>query len=387
MKPANSILSALGTTIFETMSRLAVETDAINLGQGFPEGLEPEAMIERLAQAVRQGPHQYPSMMGIPRLRHAIARHEGDFWGITLAPSASVMVTSGATEALTASILAMVEPGDEVIVLEPCYDSYIPIIKLAGGVVRSVRLEPPHWDLPRDELAALFSFRTKMIILNSPTNPIGKVYGAEDLAFIARLVQHNDAVALCDEVYEHLAYDNLPHIPLMSLPGMAERCIKIGSAGKIFSLTGWKVGWVTAAPALLSIIAKAHQYLTFTTAPMLQEAVAWGLDELRPFYVNQPAILAQRRNRLTAGLTGAGFTVLPAQGSYFLTAEYRNLSIHLDDDAFCRRLVHDAKVAAIPLSAFYQDPHPTGCIRFCFAKTDEVLTQAIDRLTRWSSVQ
>ena len=387
LKPTNPIFSRLGTTIFETMSRLAAETDAVNLGQGFPEGLEPTPLLDQLAKAALEGPHQYPSMMGTPNLRHAIARHEKKFWAIDLAPLQSVMVTSGATEALACSLLSMIVPGDEVIVLEPCYDSYIPIIQLAGGIVRSVRLLPPSWDLPRADIEAAFSPRTKLIILNSPTNPIGKVYGSEDLAFLAALIIRHDAIALCDEVYEHLVYDGRPHIPLMTVPGMAERCIKIGSAGKIFSLTGWKVGWVIAPPALLAVIAKAHQYLTFTTAPELQEAAAWGLDNTHDGYVGLPAVLAKRRDRLASGLSEAGFTVLHAQGSYFLTAEYHPFTPLKDDEAFCRKLVAEAGVAAIPLNTFYQDASPTGCIRFCFAKTDDVLDEAIRRLLRWSKSQ
>ena len=366
------------------MSRLAAETGAINLGQGFPEGLEPAPLLERLAHAAIHGPHQYPSMMGTLALRQAISRHEKAFWNLDLDPLTSVMVTSGATEALACCLFAMIEPGDEIIVLEPCYDSYIPIIQRAGGVVKSICLQPPHWHLPRDELTALISPLTKLIVLNSPTNPIGKVYDREELNFLADLIRNTNIIALCDEVYEHLAYDNLPHIPLMTLPGMAERCIKIGSAGKIFSLTGWKVGWVTAPPALLSVIAKAHQYLTFTTSPTLQDAVAWGLDEYQAGYTELAAVLAGRRDRLATGLIQAGFDVLPAQGSYFLTASYGNLTDVKDDLAFCHRLVMEAKVAAIPLSAFYQSANATGCIRFCFAKTDDVLDQALTRLMIWS---
>jgi aspartate/methionine/tyrosine aminotransferase len=384
LKSKNPVFQSLGTTIFETMSRLAVETGSVNLGQGFPEGLEPRALLERLAQAATSGLHQYPSMMGIPSLRQAIARHENRFWGIDLDPMRSVMVTSGGTEALAASLLALIEPGDEVIVLEPCYDSYIPIIQLAQGIVRTIRLSPPGWVLPREELDAAFSEKTKLIVLNTPTNPIGKVFTQDDLTFLSELILRYDCYAVCDEVYEHLVYDGSIHRPLMTLPGMSERCVKIGSAGKIFSLTGWKVGWITAAPELLSVLAKAHQFLTFTTPPELQEAVAWGLDECEDVYVELPQILAKRRDKLANGLTKAGFTVLPTYGSYFLTAQYTALTDLRDDEAFCRQLVDEAGVAAIPLSAFYRDGFPTGCIRFCFAKTDVVLDEAILRLKQWS---
>ncbi len=385
LKSANPVFQRMGTTIFETMSQLAGQTGAINLGQGFPEGLEPTALLERLAHTAKSGTHQYPSMMGTSGLRQAVARHERRFWGLDLDCQQSVMVTSGGTEALAASLLALIEPGDEVIVLEPCYDSYIPIIQAAHGIVRSVRLSPPHWDLPRDALEAAFTAKTKLIVLNSPANPIGKVFLPDELEFLADLICRHDCYAVCDEVYEHLVFDGLTHRPLMTLPGMFDRTVKIGSAGKIFSLTGWKVGWVTAAPAVLSVIAKAHQFLTFTTPPELQDAVAWGLDEYLPGYMELSGILAKRRDKLAQGLAQAGFTVLPTQGSYFLTSQYGRFTDTMDDDAFCRSLIAEAGVAAIPLSAFYQDGAPTGCIRFCFAKTDPVLDEAVCRIVEWSN--
>lgn len=387
MKPANAVFVQLGTTIFETMSGLAAECGAINLGQGFPEGLEPAPLLERLAHEALNGLHQYPSMMGIPALRQAVARHEKRFWDLDLDPMRSVMVTSGGTEALAASLLALIAPGDETIILEPSYDSYAPIIQAAGGIIRSVKLSPPSWDLPRDRIEAAFSAKTKLIVLNSPANPTGKVYHPDDLRFLAELIVRHDALAVCDEVYEHLVYDGHSHVPLMTLPGMMERCVKIGSAGKIFSLTGWKVGWVVAAPPVLSVIAKAHQFLTFTTPPELQGAVAWGLDEYRDGYVALADTLAKRRDRLAHGLSLAGFSVLPSQGSYFLTAQYERFSADNDDEAFCRELTSEAGVAAIPLSAFHREPTPTGCIRFCFAKTDPVLDEALARIAQWSRNQ
>ena len=383
MRHANTVMSALGTTIFETMSRLAAEGAAVNLGQGYPEGLEPAALLDHLAAIARDGPHQYPSMMGTPPLRQAIARHESRFWGIDVDPMTQVMVTSGATEALTAAILALIEPGDEVVVFEPLYDSYLPIIRRGGGIPRPVRLSPPHWDLPQDEIEAAFGPKTKLVIVNSPTNPTGKVFNGDELAAIAALALRHDSYVLCDEVYEHLTYDDRRHIPMMTLPGMAERTIKVGSAGKIFSLTGWKVGWVVAPPPVLGVIAKTHQFLTFTTPPLLQNAVAWGLDTLESYYTSLPAILAGRRDRLAAGLSRLGFEVARASGSYFLTADYTGLETVRDDAAFCLRMVGQARVAAIPVSAFYGDGAPTGSIRFCFAKTDAMIAEALTRLEAW----
>jgi N-succinyldiaminopimelate aminotransferase len=379
----NSIFSDLGTTIFETMSGLAVKNAAINLGQGFPEGLEPAPLLEHLAVCAQAGPHQYPSMMGSAELRQAIARHEHTHWGYQPDPVAEVMVTSGATEALAASLFALIEPGDRVLVLEPLYDSYLPIIKRGGGVPVSVRLEAPYWALPREAIEAAFRLGVKVLIVNSPTNPSGKVFNLDELQFLAELACRYNAYVISDEVYEHLTYDSQRHLPISTLPGMAERTVKIGSAGKIFSVTGWKVGWIVAAPKLLSVIAKAHQFLTFTTPPMLQAAVAWGLDTQAQYYTTLSSILVARRDRLSAGLSEAGFSVLPVSGSYFLTAGFRALSSSLDDAAFCMQLVVQARVAAIPVSAFYVGNTPTGSIRFCFAKTDRAIDEAIVRLKAW----
>jgi aspartate/methionine/tyrosine aminotransferase len=379
MAHANSLFAACGTTIFETMSRLANAHGAVNLGQGFPEGLEPAALIEKLAEADRAGPHQYPSMMGTPSLRAAVAAHETRAWNVATTPE-QVMVTSGATEALAACFFGLIEPGDEVVLIEPLYDSYLPIVRRAGGIPRLVRVEPPHWDLPREALAAAFGPKTKLLVLNSPTNPCGKVYDADDLAFIADLLERHDAVAICDEVYEHLTFDGRRHQPLGGLPGMRTRSVKIGSAGKIFSLTGWKVGWVVAEAELLAPIAKAHQFLTFTTAPALQEAVAWGLEHQQDYMHGLAGVLERRRDRLAAGLEAAGFAVLPTGGSYFLSADFRPLGFDGDDAAFCRMITEKAGVAAIPVSAFYQGDAPSHYARFCFAKTDAAIDRAVERL-------
>lgn len=383
MKPANSILSSFGTTIFETMSRLAQAHGAVNLGQGFPEGLEPADVTAKAAEATLSGPNQYPSMMGTPDLRRAIAEHDRRFYGLDLDPMAEVMVTSGATEALAACLFGLIEPGDEVVLIEPLYDSYLPIIRRAGGVARLVRVEPPHWKLPREALAAAFSPKTKLMILNTPMNPAGKVWGRDELDFVAGLLERFDAYCVCDEVYEHLVYDGRRHIPLMTLPGMRSRCLKIGSAGKIFSLTGWKVGWVIAAADTLVPVAKAHQYLTFTTPPNLQAAVAWGLGKEDAYYHGLAAMLAERRDRLAAGLTRVGFEVMDTAGSYFITADFRPLGFNGDDGEFCRHITERAGVAAIPISAFYQSGEVKHFARFCFAKTEAAIDEAVLRLERF----
>ncbi len=291
-------------------------------------------------------------------------------------------MTSGATEAITAALVALIDPGDEVILIEPLYHTYLPVVKLLGGVPKLVRLSPPDWHLPRAELAAAFSERTKAILLNSPMNPIGKVFTAEELGFIADLLQRHDAYAVCDEVYEHLVFDGLRHIPLMTLPGMREHCLRIGSAGKTFSLTGWKVGYISGPAALMGVVAKAHQNLTFTTPPNLQRAVALGLAKDDSYFTGLSADLAAKRDHLVAGLTRAGFRTLPSGGSYFVLADYAALDSDGDDAAFCMRMAEQAGVVAIPLSAFYAGEKPRHHVRFAFCKQIAVLDEAIARLTR-----
>ena len=382
MKPENSILGSYGTTIFTVMSALAVEHGAINLGQGFPDADGPEDIRRRAADALVAGPNQYPPMMGTPELRQAVADHNRRFYGIDVDWRSGVMVTSGATEALADCLLGLIEPGDEVILMEPLYDSYLPIVRLAGAVPRLVRLEPPDWQLPRRALEAAFSDRTKLVVLNSPHNPTGKVFDRDDLAFLAELLVAHDAYAVCDEVYEHLVFDGRPHVPLMTLPGMAERCLRIGSAGKTFSMTGWKVGYVTAAPTLLTAAARAHQFVTFTTPPALQAAVAYGLGKDDAYFRSLGRDLVAKRDRLSRGLAEAGFAMLRADGTYFLTADVRPLGFDGDDEAFCRHIVTQAGVAAVPVGAFYRDDGPRHYVRFCFCKSDAVLDEAVARLKR-----
>lgn len=385
MKPANAVLSNTGTTIFETMSRLAQAHGAINLGQGFPEGLEPAEVIAAAARALTEGPHQYPPMTGIPELRQAVSDHAKRFYGLAFDPASEVLVTSGATEALAVCIMGLIEPGDEAVLLEPAFDTYAPVLRRAGAVVRSVRLAPPDWSLPRAELEAAFGPKTKLLILNSPMNPNGKVFTPDELAFIAGLLQRHDAYCICDEVYEHLVYDGLRHIPLMTLPGMRERCLRIGSAGKTFSVTGWKVGYVSGAAAVLQPALKAHQYMVFSTPPALQKAIAFGLGQGDGYFHGLREGLQARRDLLAKGLAEAGFGVLPCAGSYFLSADYSGLGFEGDDLSFCRHMTEKAGVAAIPMSAFYATDAPGRTVRFCFAKTEPTLIEAISRLRRFFS--
>jgi aspartate/methionine/tyrosine aminotransferase len=379
MKPTNPLFTGLPTTIFEVMSRLAVETGAINLGQGFPDVDGPEEIRRAAAKALVDGPNQYPSMMGIPDLRRAVAETNRRFYGLDIDWQREVMVTSGATEALGDAILALVSPGDEVVLIEPLYDCYLPMVRLAGGIPRLVRITPPGWEIDREALAAAFSDRTKAIILNTPMNPAGKVFSEDELTFVAELCIRHDAYVIADEVYEHLVFDGRRHLSPMQLPGMRERVVRIGSAGKTFSLTGWKIGYVTAPPHLLGPIAKAHQFVTFTTPPDLQAAVALGLGFADDYFESFAAALQAKRDRLGAGLADLGFTVLPSAGTYFVTTDTAPLGI-ADDREACLRMTREAGVAAVPLSAFYDGDPPTDYIRFCFCKRDEVLDAALDRL-------
>jgi N-succinyldiaminopimelate aminotransferase len=382
VKPANSLLAATGTTIFTVMSVLAAQHGAINLGQGFPDTDGPEDMLAIAAAALMDGRNQYPPMTGVPELRQAVAAANARFYGLDVDPDREVVVTSGATEALAACLMALLDPGDEVVLIEPLYDTYLPMVKMLGAVPRLVRLAPPDWSLPRTELAAAFGPRTKALLLNTPMNPTGKVFTAAELAFVGELLQHHDAYAICDEVYEHLTYDGWRHIPLMTLPGLRPRTLRIGSAGKAFSLTGWKVGYVTAPAELASFVAKAHQNLIFTTPPNLQRAVAFGLAKDDSYFAGLATGLAAKRDFLAAGLTTLGMAVLPCQGSYFLIADFAPLGFAGDDAAFCRHITAEAGVTAIPVSAFYDSAAPSHYARFAFCKREAVLEEAVARLTR-----
>lgn len=376
----NPIFSQAPTTIFETMSRLAGQHNAINLGQGFPDDPGPQDVRQKAAEAVLSGWNQYPPMMGLPELRQAVATHYKRFHNLDLDPDTEVMITSGATEALAGALMALIEPGDEVVLFQPMYDAYLPLVKRAGGVPKFVTLRPPHWRIDEAALKAAFTGKTRAVIFNNPLNPTATVFPREDLELLGRFLEKFNAIAICDEVWEHVLFDGLQHQPLIGLPGLRERCVKIGSAGKIFSLTGWKVGFVCAAPQIMKVLGKAHQYITFTTPPNLQAAVAYGLAKNDDYFLNMRRDLQAARDRFTAGLTSAGIEVLPSKATYFLNIDLAPIANDIDDASFCLRMVEDAKVAAIPVSAFYAEDHVRSVVRFCFAKTTDKLDGAVERL-------
>lgn len=382
-KPLNPVFSNLPTTIFTVMSDLANEYEAINLGQGFPDTEGPETIRRAAARAIIEGPNQYPQSRGTEELRRAVAGHDRRFYDMDFDWRREVIITSGATEALAACLFTVVREGDEVIVLEPAYDSYAPIIRAAGGSPRFVQLMTPNWRLDVEQLEAVINDRTGAIMLNSPMNPAGKVFTELELSQIAETACRHDLYVICDEVYEHLTFDRYKHIPLIALPGMRERCMRIGSAGKTFSLTGWKVGYICAGRELADTLARAHQFLTFTTAPALQHAVALGLDSDEGYFRELAADMQSCRDILANGLKKVGFRLLPCHGTYFLVTDFSHLDGARSDEEFCRTITMEAGVAAIPLSAFYQSDDaavPRNLIRFCFCKKPEVLQEAVSRL-------
>jgi len=380
---ANNVLGGYGTTIFEVTSALALEHNSINLGQGFPDVDGPEEIRRIAAEALMDGPNQYPPLMGIPELRQAVAAHNKRFYDLDVDWQSEVMITSGATEALCDCFMGLLNAGDEVVLIEPLYDSYLPIIRHVGAVPKLVRVEPPHWKLPYEDLEKAFSDKTKLLVLNSPMNPSGKVFSKDELEFLASLVQKHDCYVVCDEVYEHLVFDQHKHHPLMTLPGMRERCLRIGSAGKTFSLTGWKIGYITAPPALMQAVAKAHQFVTFTIPPNLQKAVAAGLAFPDSYYREFTASMQAQRDILAKGLEDVGFGVLDSQGTYFLTVDFSGLGFDGDDAEFCQYITVEAGVTAVPTGAFYQQNGPKNFVRFCFCKQPALLNEAVDRLRKF----
>jgi N-succinyldiaminopimelate aminotransferase len=378
----NSIFASLPTTIFTHMSALAAAHGAVNLGQGFPDEDGPLAIREAAARALTEGPNQYPPMRGRIELRRALAAHAKRFYGFDLDPETDIVVTSGATEALTASIMAMVGAGGEVVLIEPSYDSYRPIVEAMGALVRVVKLAAPDWRLTEEALREAFTPQTRAILINSPLNPIGRVFDRAEMGALAKVLGDSNAVAICDEVYEHLVFDGRAHIPLASLPGMGRRCLRVGSAGKMFSLTGWKVGWVSGPKDLMRVVANAHQFVTFTTSPALQLGIAHGLEREMDFTLGLTKTLQANRDLLKDAIARLGFHPLACEGSYFLTADIRGLT-NDSDRAFCERLVREAGVALIPLSVFFADGTPDNLVRFAFCKKRAVIEDAVARLEKF----
>ncbi|WP_432122982.1 pyridoxal phosphate-dependent aminotransferase [Streptomyces sp. S1] len=383
--PLNRRLAEFGTTIFAEMSALAAETGAINLGQGFPDTDGPEEIREAAVRALREGRgNQYPPGPGVPELRTAIADHQRERYGLEYDPDAEVLVTAGATEAIAAALLALVEPGDEVIALEPYYDSYAACVAMAGGTRVPVTLRPHEgsYVLDPDELRAAVTDRTRLILLNTPHNPTGTVLTRAELTAVAELAVERDLLVVTDEVYEHLVFDGAEHVPIASLPGMRERTVTISSAGKTFSFTGWKVGWITASPELTSAVRSAKQFLTYVSAGPFQYAVAEALRLPDAYFDALRADLAAKRDLLAEGLAQAGFGVYRPSGTYFVTTDIRPLGA-TDGFAFCRSLPERAGVVAIPNAVFY-DHRDAGApfVRFAFCKKTEVLEEAVSRLKR-----
>ncbi|MYS20849.1 N-succinyldiaminopimelate aminotransferase [Streptomyces sp. DvalAA-14] len=379
----NRRLAGMGTTIFAEMSALAVATGAINLGQGFPDTDGPESVREAAVRALRDGRgNQYPPGPGVPELRTAISEHQQRFHGLGFDPDTEVLVTAGATEAIAAAMLALLEPGDEVIAFEPFYDSYAACIAMAGGVRVPLTLPAPAFRPDLDALRAAVTPRTRLLLLNSPHNPTGTVLTREELTAIAALAVEHDLLVVTDEVYEHLVFDGT-HIPLISLPGMRDRTVSISSAGKTFSFTGWKVGWVTGAAPLVAAVRTAKQFLTYVASGPFQYAVAEALALPDTYYADFRDDLLAKRDLLAAGLTDAGFQVYVPQGTYFITTDIAELAPGLDALTFCRALPERCGVVAVPNSVFYD--HPTAGrtqVRFAFCKRETVLTEAASRLRK-----
>jgi N-succinyldiaminopimelate aminotransferase len=385
-EPLVERMQSFGETIFAEMTALAIRLGAINLGQGFPDTDGPAAMLEVATKAIAGGVNQYPPGPGVPELREAVSRHRSRLYGLDYDPASEVFVTVGATEAVSATVLATCERGDEVVVFEPFYDSYPAVIALSGACRRAVTLRPDgptgRFTFDPDELRAAIGPRTRLILVNSPHNPTGTVFNRDELALIAQLCVEHDMYAVTDEVYEHLTYDGARHVPLASFPGMRERTFSISSAGKTFSVTGWKTGWVCAPPELITAVQTVKQFTTFTANGALQLAVAHALDNELEWVQTQRAALQGKRDRLSVGLAKAGFEVHQPAGTYFVQADVRPLGFD-DGTAFARSLPERAGIVAIPSSVFYDDVKAgQPFVRFAFCKKDEVIDEAVARLTR-----
>jgi N-succinyldiaminopimelate aminotransferase len=374
-------LQGFGTTIFAEMSALAVATDSVNLGQGFPDTDGPREVLDAAIAAINGGLNQYPPGPGMPVLRNAIADHQQRFYGLTYNPDTEVLVTAGATEALAGALLALLDTGDEVVLFEPMYDSYQACISLAGAVAKPVTLRPPAYGFDVDELRAAITPKTKLLLINTPHNPTGKVLDRAELAAIAALAVEHDLIVIADEVYEHLLFDDAEHRPLCTFPGMRERTLQISSGGKTFNTTGWKIGWICGPAPLVAAARTAKQFLTYVNGAPFQPAIAVGLGMPDEFFAGVRADLQAKRDRLLPGLHEAGFTVFPTSGTYFVTVDIRPIRPDGDGLAFCRELPGRCGVVAIPNEVFYANRHEgRHLVRFAFCKRFDVLDEAVARL-------
>lgn len=374
-------LQGFGTTIFAEMSALAVATDSVNLGQGFPDTDGPREVLDAAIAAINGGLNQYPPGPGMPVLRQAIAAHQQRFYGLSYDPDTEVLVTAGATEALAGALLGLLDTGDEVVLFEPMYDSYQACISMAGAVPRPITLRPPDYGFDLDELRAAITPKTKLLLINTPHNPTGKVLDRQEMQSIADLAIEHDLIVITDEVYEHLTFDGTKHIAMATLPGMRERVLSISSGGKTFNTTGWKIGWLCGPAPLLTAARTAKQFLTFVNGGPFQPAIALGLGLPDSYFAEFAADLQAKRDRLLPGLLAAGFEVFPTRGTYFVTVDIRPLRPDGDGLAFCRELPRRCGVVAIPNEVFYANKSAgRPLVRFAFCKRFEVLDEAVSRL-------
>jgi N-succinyldiaminopimelate aminotransferase len=374
-------LQGLGTTIFGEMSALAVATNSVNLGQGFPDTDGPREVLDAAIEAINSGQNQYPPLQGVPSLRHAIVGHQQRFYEMQFDPDTEVLVTGGASEALAAALIALLDTGDEVVTFEPHYDMYQACAAMSGATLRPVTLRPPDYAADIDGLLDAITPRTKLILLNTPHNPTGKVFGRAELQAVADVAIEHDLIVITDEVYEHLLFDQLEHIPIASLDGMRERTLTISSGGKTFNTTGWKVGWAVGPAPLVTAVRTAKQYLTYVNSGPFQPAIAVGLGLSDSYFIDIANDLQGKRDRLCAGLVEAGFDVFHPQATYFVTVDIRPLRADGDGYAFCRELPELCRVVAIPNEVFYTDRRRgRHLVRFAFSKRLDVLDEAVTRL-------